>query len=142
LLESICELGMRCAVLSNVQARGADEYWGDFADLGIAHLIDAVVTSHEVGFRKPHPAMFQAGLTAASCLPDECVMVGDSELKDIEPTRRLGMRAIRVGIEVPPSAATYAHPDGHQRAPGAIHPARVGRGPSSLSRILQGAAAW
>jgi FMN phosphatase YigB (HAD superfamily) len=109
LLESICELGMRCVVLSNVQVRGADEYWRDFADLGIAHLIDAVVTSHEVGFRKPHPAMFQAGLAAASCSPAECVMVGDSELKDIEPARRLGMRAIRVGIEEPPSAATCAH---------------------------------
>lgn len=109
LLETIRELCMRCVVLSNVQVRGADEYWRDFADLGIAHLIDSVVTSLDVGFRKPHPAMFQAGLAAASCSPAECVMVGDSELKDIEPARRLGMRAIRVAIEEPPSAETCAH---------------------------------
>jgi FMN phosphatase YigB (HAD superfamily) len=69
LLESICELGMRCVVLSNVQVRGADEYWRDFVDLGIAPLIDAVVTSLDVGFRKPHPAMFQAGLDAAAVPP-------------------------------------------------------------------------
>src|SRR5207302_2739861 len=30
--------------------------------------------------------------------------------------------------------------DGHQLAPGAIHAARVGRGPASLSPILRGAA--
>ena len=109
LLESIYELGMDCVVLSNVQVRGADEYWRDVADLGIAHLIDAVVTSLEVGFRKPHHAMFQAGLAAARCSPGECVMVGDWGLKDIEPARRLGMRAIRVSVEEPPSAATCAH---------------------------------
>jgi beta-phosphoglucomutase-like phosphatase (HAD superfamily) len=98
------------AVLAKaLQVRGADEYWRDFVDLGIAHLIDAVVTSLEVGFRKPHPAMFQAGLVAASCSPAECVMVGDSELKDIAPARQLGMRAIRVNIEEPPSGSTCAH---------------------------------
>src|SRR5919199_399022 len=109
LLEAIRELGMRCVVLSNVQVRGAEEYRRDFADLGIAHLIDAVVTSLAVGSRKPHPVMFQAGLEAAGCLPAECVIVGDSEVKDIEPARRLGMRTIRVSIEEPPPAATCAH---------------------------------
>jgi FMN phosphatase YigB (HAD superfamily) len=108
LLERICALGKRCVVLSNVQVRGADEYWRDFVDLGVAHLIDAVLTSHDVGFRKPHPAMFRAGLAAARCAPAECVMVGNSELKDIEPARRLGMRAICVAIEEPPSATTRA----------------------------------
>ena len=52
--------------------------------------------------------MFEAGLSAASCSPAESVMVGDSELKDIEPARRLGMRAIRVAIDKPNSAATCA----------------------------------
>ena len=32
------ELGMGCVVLSNVQVRGADEYWRDFADLRVAQL--------------------------------------------------------------------------------------------------------
>jgi len=105
LLETIRELGMRCVVLSNVQVRGADEYWRDFADFGIAHLIGAIVTSHDVGFRKPLGAMFQAGLAAAGCSPAECVMVGDSELKDIEPAREAGMRTIRISIEQPPTAS-------------------------------------
>jgi putative hydrolase of the HAD superfamily len=108
LLETIRDLGLHCVVLSNAQVRGSVEYWHDFADLGIAHLIHAVVTSLDVGFRKPHLAMFQAGLEAAACTPAECVMIGDSEVKDIQPAIRLGMRAIRVAIEEPPPAATCA----------------------------------
>jgi FMN phosphatase YigB (HAD superfamily) len=108
LLETIRDLGLRCVVLSNVQVRGSAEYWRDFADLGIGHLIHEVVTSLDVGFRKSHPAMFQAGLEAAGYPPAEGVMVGDSEVKDIQPAIRLGMRAIRVSIEEPPPAATCA----------------------------------
>ncbi len=108
LLASIRDLGLRCIVLSNVQVRGATEYRRDFADLGIAQFFDGVITSLDVGFRKPHPAMFQAGLDAAGCSAAACVMVGDSEIKDIEPAQALGMRAIRVSIEQPPPATTRA----------------------------------
>jgi HAD superfamily hydrolase (TIGR01662 family) len=100
-LQMIRDHGICCVVLSNVQVRGAAEYWSDFHDLGVAHLIDAVVTSLEVGYRKPHVAMFKAALREADCEADECVMVGDSEVKDIEPALALGMRAIRVTIEAP-----------------------------------------
>jgi HAD superfamily hydrolase (TIGR01549 family) len=101
-----CQVGgLRCIVLSNVQVRGAAEYWRDFNDLDVAHLIDAIVTSLEVGFRKPHPAMFDAGVQRAGT----CVMIGDSEVKDIQPAVGLGMPAIRVAIEVPPPASSAAH---------------------------------
>jgi FMN phosphatase YigB (HAD superfamily) len=39
----------------------------------------------------------------------ECVMLGDSQFKDIQPAVRLGMRAIRVAIEEPPAASRSAH---------------------------------
>lgn len=109
LLETIHGLGLRCVVLSNVQVRGAAEYWRDFNDLDVAQLIDAIVTSLDVGFRKPHPAMFEVGLRVASCAAAECLMIGDSEVKDIQPAVGLGMRAIRVAMEVPPPASSAAH---------------------------------
>lgn len=109
LLQQIRGLDLRCVVLSNVGVRGAAEYWSDFADLGVAHLVDAVVTSLEVGFRKPHPAMFAAAIEAAGCPPEECVMLGDSEVNDIAPAVALGMRAVRVAIEEPPPASSAAH---------------------------------
>src|SRR5207245_4602727 len=97
-LEALRALDLRCVVLSNVQVRGAAEYWRDFADLGVAHLIDSVVTSLDVGFRKPHPAMFEAGVQLAGCAAGACLMVGDSEVTDIRPAVGFGMRAIRVAI--------------------------------------------
>jgi FMN phosphatase YigB (HAD superfamily) len=109
LLETIHGLGLRCVVLSNVQVRGAAEYWRDFDDLGVAPLIHAIVTSLDVGFRKPHPAMFEAGLREAGCPAGACLMIGDSEFKDIQPAVGLGMRAIRVAIETPQPATTAAH---------------------------------
>jgi putative hydrolase of the HAD superfamily len=109
LLETIRALGLRCIVLSNVQVRRAVDYWRDFEDLGVAHLMDGIVTSLDVGFRKPHPAMFAAGVLLAECAPGACMMIGDSEVKDIEPAVGLGMRAIRVAIEAPPPASSTAH---------------------------------
>ena len=38
-------LWLRRVILSNLQVRGALEYWRDFCDLGIGYLVDAVVTS-------------------------------------------------------------------------------------------------
>jgi len=66
------------------------------------------VTSLDVGFRKPHPAMFEAGLREAGCATDACLMIGDSEVKDIQPAVGLGMRAIRVAIEAPRPASSAA----------------------------------
>lgn len=108
LLACIRTLGLRCVIVSNVQVRGATEYWRDFADLGVADRIHAVVTSLDVGYRKPHPAIFEAALRAANCDAECCVMIGNSEVKDILPAIAMGMRAIRVAIEEPLPQSTAA----------------------------------
>jgi FMN phosphatase YigB (HAD superfamily) len=109
LLVGLARLSLRRVVISNVQVRGATEYWRDLSDLGIAHLVDAVVTSLDVGFRKPHPAFFEAALRAAGCQTTGSVMIGNSEANDIEPAVLMGMHAIRVAIEEPPPMKTVAH---------------------------------
>jgi HAD superfamily hydrolase (TIGR01662 family) len=108
LLEQSRALGLRTVIVSNVQTRGAMEYLADFAHFGLDHLVDAVVTSLDVGYRKPHHAMFEAALREARCSTTECVMIGDSETSDIEPAKALGMRAIRVAIEQPRPANSAA----------------------------------
>jgi len=108
-LEGLRALGLRCVVVSNVQVRGSQEYWQDFADLGVTHVVDAVVTSLDVGYRKPHPAIFEAAIREAGCPAAACIMVGDSEIKDIQPAVALGMRAICVAIEQPPPPNSAAH---------------------------------
>jgi FMN phosphatase YigB (HAD superfamily) len=109
LLMSIKSSGLACVIVSNVQVRGAADYWRDFSDYGLAQSIHAVVTSLEVGFRKPHPAVFEAALRAAECDPRAGVMIGNSERNDIEPAVALGLRAIRVAIEEPRPTTTAAH---------------------------------
>jgi FMN phosphatase YigB (HAD superfamily) len=108
-LLEIRALGLPCVVLSNASVRAAAEYERDFEALGIGGLISAVITSVDVGLRKPHPAMFEAALAAVGRPAAGCVMIGNSERHDIVPAVELGMRALRVAIEEPPPAASAAH---------------------------------
>jgi FMN phosphatase YigB (HAD superfamily) len=108
LLQFLKSHQLRTVVVSNVQVRGTAEYWNDFADLGVARLLDVVITSLDVGFRKPHPAFFEAAMAAARCEPRECVMIGNSEENDIEPAVARDMRTIPVAVEESPHAHSRA----------------------------------
>ena len=51
--------------------------------LGIAHLIDAIVTSEEAGVEKPHLQMFGMILSKLGVAASEALYIGDSYKKDI-----------------------------------------------------------
>ena len=108
LLASIKDHGLPCVICSNAVWRNAAAYWHDFHSLGIAEWIDAVVSSADTGFRKPHPAMFLRAAAAAGVSPQSCLMIGNSENKDILPACSLGIRTIRVSIEEPAPAVSAA----------------------------------
>lgn len=108
LLRSIRAAGYQVVVLSNAITRDSRQYFEDFRDQGIADYIDAVVTSIEVGYLKPHPAMFMAALAAAGALPGESAMIGNSEVNDIAPAKALGMFTLRVCIEEPLARSSAA----------------------------------
>jgi putative hydrolase of the HAD superfamily len=61
---------------------------------GFESLVDVLVTSEEVGFAKPHPAIFHAALERLSCASHEVVMVGDNWENDIVGASRVGIRSI------------------------------------------------
>lgn len=108
LLRAVRRAGLRSVVLSNSYWRSNAAYRRDFQDLGVDAEVDAYLSSLDVGFRKPHPAMFEAGLRAAGVEADRCAMVGNSEDKDVRPARAIGLRVIRVAIEEPLPATTEA----------------------------------
>jgi FMN phosphatase YigB (HAD superfamily) len=108
LLAEVRALGLRCVIVSNAAVRDAAAYRADLAAFGVAGLVDVVVSSVDLGVRKPHPAFFDAALAAAGCPARVCVMVGNSERNDIAPAVALGMRALRVAIEEPPPPSTAA----------------------------------
>jgi putative hydrolase of the HAD superfamily len=86
--------GLAVVLVSNTLSRGDDESWVDARRLGIADAIDGLVTSHAVGWQKPHRRIFERALEIAKTGPDSAVMVGDRLLADIWGAKRLGMRAV------------------------------------------------
>jgi HAD superfamily hydrolase (TIGR01509 family) len=55
-----------------------------------------VIGSAETGSRKPDPEFFAKVLEVSGLLPEEVAYVGDSVRLDIEPARRLGLRAVLI----------------------------------------------
>jgi len=62
---------------------------------GIAHLLDAVVTSDQVGKRKPHPEPFLLACRLLEVEPGDAVVIGDSA-NDAEGARAAGCRVLLV----------------------------------------------
>ena len=108
LLESIQNLGLKCVICSNAVWRDAAAYWRDFEALGVVSLIDAVVSSVDAGVRKPNPGIFDKAATAAGVPLYACIVVGNSEVRDIRPAQSLGIRSLRVAIEEPQPAVSAA----------------------------------
>jgi putative hydrolase of the HAD superfamily len=81
---------LRLVVVSNWDWSLSDVLGG----LGLLPLLDAVVTSAEVGAAKPDRAIFEAGLTAAGCSAAEVVHVGDSIENDVEGASGAGIRPL------------------------------------------------
>jgi putative hydrolase of the HAD superfamily len=84
--------GTRTAVVSNWDC----SLRSVLGELGLAGLLDAVVTSAETGSRKPDPAIFEAALAAVQCPPERAICVGDSPTIDIAGGRAAGIRSILV----------------------------------------------
>ena len=61
--------------------------------LRISSYFDAVITSAEVGFAKPHPHIYRMALQALDITPEQAVFVDDF-LENVEAARALGMRTI------------------------------------------------
>lgn len=64
------------------------------ASAGIADLVDATVSSAEVGRAKPDPAPVLAGLALAGVAPAEAVFVGDSPEADLGAAEAAGVRGV------------------------------------------------
>ena len=82
------------------------------AECGLKELVDFRVLSSEVGWRKPHPAIYSAALVRAGARPEETLFAGDRLLEDVAGPKRLGMMtALCRDFEDPLDAPTAAVPD-------------------------------
>ncbi len=99
--ELLRHLGDRClklGVVSNTLAGGVEKRLGEAAicqlGTGRGACVGVVVDSHELGFAKPEPAIFNTALAALDVEPEHAVFVGDSLVSDVLGAERVGMRAI------------------------------------------------
>ena len=93
-LEELRDAGAVMAVVSNVSVH--DLAVESLKRLGLLGYFKAVVTSAQVGWRKPHPAIFAEALRRLDCAPSEAVFVGDDPVADVEGAKGVGMKAVLV----------------------------------------------
>ena len=119
--------GVRVVVASNW-----DVSLGDVLErIGLAPLLDGVVTSAAVGARKPDARLFEAALALAGVSAPEALHVGDSPREDVEGARAAGLRAV---LLLRPEARGAIGP-AVQRA-GAIERASTISGLGQLSALI------
>ena len=102
--------GLRVVLVSNTLWSAAEDMAADLPALGLDDLIDGVVTSHTVGYRKPHRAIFERALAIARVEPRDAVMVGDEPYQDVFGAQRIGMRAVWLHSP-PPQVRPVGEPD-------------------------------
>ena len=79
----------------------------------LSHFADCRLSAADVGYLKPHPAIFQAALQCLELQVDEAVFIGDNPEADIAGAQSIGMRAIlRVSPCLAPSRGDSIVPDG------------------------------
>jgi HAD superfamily hydrolase (TIGR01509 family) len=91
LLDGVRARGLRCAVVANT-FDPPRLFRADLRAQGIADRVDAVVLSCEVGWRKPHPAVYAVVAAALAVAPAEVLFVGDRLADDVAGPAAAGMR--------------------------------------------------
>jgi putative hydrolase of the HAD superfamily len=91
-LETARARGVRLVVVSNWDASLPET----LERVGLAALLDGVLTSAQVGVRKPDPLIFHRALALAGVAPEEALHVGDSLVEDIDGARAAGLRAVLI----------------------------------------------
>lgn len=89
-------------VLSQLAARYpmvlVSNFYGNIShvleEFHLSALFKDIVESAVVGVRKPDHRIFVLGVEALGLKPEECMVVGDSFYKDIEPAKKAGCQAV------------------------------------------------
>jgi len=102
--------------------------------LHLTRLLDVVVVSDEVGWRKPHPRIFHMFLDELKVDPEKAMYVGDDLKYDIEGAKAVGMKTTLVsgGITVREDEIYGQAPQ-----PSSVTPDFTIRSLSELLRILK-----
>jgi glucose-1-phosphatase len=81
----------RLMLLSNTNALHYAHFRRQFA--GVLDRFDALIASHEVGYRKPDPRIFRHAQTLADAEPHECLFIDDVSA-NVEAAKACGWRGV------------------------------------------------
>lgn len=92
-LAALQQRGLRIGCVSNafMTAAGLSRIMDE---RGLGAYIELTVSSCELGYRKPHPAIYQAALDGLGVAAGEAVFVGDRLDADVTGPAALGMRTV------------------------------------------------
>lgn len=96
--------GVRLGIVSNTGRTPGVVLRRVLERYGLLRHFAAISYSDEVGFRKPHAAIFERTLVKLGAAPKESVHVGDDPLDDVEGARSFGMRAAHYAVGGRPAA--------------------------------------
>lgn len=93
-VRAIRDLGVQMVICSNTLWRNDADVQRDWEDLGFGDCFDGYVTSHDAGFGKPNPVMFERALAAVDGRASQAAIIGDRPERDLAGARSVGMRSI------------------------------------------------
>ncbi len=93
--ETLLALRRRGFLLATVTNRafGGERFRADLRDVGLDIGWDAEAVSVEVGYLKPHPAIFRFALDRLDARPSDVLMVGNSLAEDVAGAQAVGIAA-------------------------------------------------
>lgn len=91
-LERLQARGLKLGIISNWDTRLSRLIDG----LGIAEMLDTVVSSAEVGLHKPDPRIFELACERVALAPSECAHVGDHHYADVIGAEAVGMHPVLI----------------------------------------------
>ena len=90
-LQRLRDAGLRVGVVSNAAYRPR-LMRGQMEALGLLPYLDATTFSSEIGWRKPHLAIYEAALRKLGIPGEAALFVGDRLKEDVRGPQQLGMR--------------------------------------------------
>lgn len=92
-LERLHHNGIRQAVISDNECSGQDLRHRILERFGLNRYLDTVITSLDVGCRKPDPRIYMKALSELDCPPDKAVFVGH-DLDELRGATDTGITAV------------------------------------------------
>lgn len=114
-LEALQKKGFRLAIISNVISRRLVP--SKLAEYGIAHYFDPVVTSADLGWRKPNARIFKEAARLMHLPLGACAYVGDTVSRDVIGARRAGFGLV---IQIKSFLTDKADSDTDSMSPDAV----------------------